>query len=55
VRGDTGERDGALSGLDYQGWTIRGWTIRVLRRLAEEGMVKKTAISALQKYIDPIP
>lgn len=32
----------------------QGWTIRVLRRLAEEGMAEETAISVLQKYMDPI-
>jgi hypothetical protein len=32
----------------------QGWTIRVLRRLAGEGMVEETSISMLQKYMDPI-
>lgn len=32
----------------------QGWTIRVLRQLAREGVVEDTAVSALQQYMDPI-
>lgn len=32
----------------------QGWTIRVLSRLAKEGIVEESAVIALRQYMDPI-